>query len=497
MSLPIDPGTAIPTHIQEFDGFDVATIDSNRWNDPTINGSTNIEQTGGNLVFTNLGVDAGISYYETIRTFGKNWRITTDLKITTTTGTLGTIALVLYKNSTCYLKMGPYKTSTIDCNCYLRYKNGEDDETGLALTGDVIDTTDQHNYTFAVINDTVIIYYDGIMITSIPFGEMTNYTVRIEAGTATSTDTLVASADDYEIINNIDTLMITIGEMVKEIHDRINNVGTSIVNDIEGTLSLTDTTEQFITLEQDTYGTKFKVNMFADLEGASIGYCRLYASGDGTFTDQDDVANSLQSNTVLLIPATGAAVGDCVYFGNSVIFNRLDVYMEQGISNTDNTYAWEYWNGSAWTAITLTADGTNNGKVFGKSGSVLWSDTLHTTTVNSILAYWVRARVTVLGSAKPKATHLQVSNSISTGFDTRAEFLSTLVIRIYRKRNDGEYATLPIDIGLPFTQCIVYRNVEISNLPAWSDIKIGFKLSETPLLPISIQYTGYAETIEG
>jgi hypothetical protein len=37
--------------------------------------------------------------------------------------------------------------------------------------------------------------------------------------------------------------------------------------------------------------------------------------------------------------------------------------------------------------------------------------------------------------------------------------------------------------------------VEISDLPAWTDIKIGFKLSETPTASISIPYTGYAEIV--
>ena len=69
-------------------------------------------------------------------------------------------------------------------------------------------------------------------------------------------------------------------------------------------------------------------------------------------------------------------------------------------------------------------------------------------------------------------------------------------IRVYRKRGDGTYAVLPADLALPFTQCILSRNVEISNLPAWTDIKIGFKLSTTPDLTVVIPYTGYVETIE-
>jgi hypothetical protein len=100
-----------------------------------------------------------------------------------------------------------------------------------------------------------------------------------------------------------------------------------------------------------------------------------------------------------------------------------------------------------------------------------------------------------LGASAPKASHIQVTETGATGFDSLAEFMSSLIISIYRKRGDGEYAEVPADIAMPFTQCILYRNVEISDLPAWTDIKIGFKLSDTPTASISIPYTGYAEIV--
>ena len=190
----------------------------------------------------------------------------------------------------------------------------------------------------------------------------------------------------------------------------------------------------------------------------------------------------------------GAAVGDIIYFGNLVNFKRLDIYMEGGTPNTNSVYEWEGYVGGSWVSLTET-DGTNNGKAFGKSGKVTWTETLQETTVNGITAYWVRARITTLGASAPKASHIQVTETGATGFDSLAEFMSSLVISIYRKRGDGNYAEVPADIAMPFTQCILYRNVEISDLPAWTDIKIGFKLSDTPTASISIPYTGYAEIV--
>jgi len=487
MGINTDVGTGIPTHIQEFDGFDVTTRDANRWTAPTIEGSTLIEQIGGELVFSNNGAGTkGNSLYETIAKFGKIWRITTDLKIETITG-YGEIALVLYKDATCYVKIGPYKTSLIDCNCYLRYKNGASPELGVALTGDTIDTMNYHNYTIVVLNDTLILYYDEIMITSIPFKELYNYSIKIEAGTSVNTDILIAKADDYEIINHIDTLLMTIGAIVKKID---SNIGTSQVTDISGNITLTDTTEVFLTFTQATYGTKFRINLFGDLEGQRIDSAGLTPNG-GDFVDYTTMANNLVSNSIPLVNTPTA--GDCFYFKSLTQFHSLDVYMESGAGNTDNTIIWEYWNGAAWATLTPTYDGTiYNTKVFGKSGRVTWA-----ANTNIISGYYqIRARVTVAGTSKPVATHIQINKDGQTGFDALASVFSTLTLSIYRKRGDGLYALMPTEIGLPYTQCILYRNLAITDLPAWSDIKVGLKLSAAPTAQITIPYTGFIETIE-
>lgn len=500
MSLPTDAGNATPSSIQEFDGFDVQDMDTSRWNTPTEVGSTEINQTGGDLVFTNTGAGTkGISFIETVRKFGKNWRISLDMCLETTTGSSGEISLVLYKNSTCYIKIGPYKSAAVNCDCYLRYKNGATPEVAVELTNNLVDSAHCSTYTFAIISDTILIYYKGVFTTSIPMSEIYNFTIRIEAGTGANADTIVAKANDYEIRNNIDTLLITIGQLVRDMHDTLGaGIATAaVLTDISGNIILDDTTEHFLTFGQATYGTKFKVNLFADLEGANIDYCHLYKSATTAFTDQSILANSMQSNTVRLLPSQGAAVGDCIYFGNEVLFHRLDVYMEQGTSNTKNTFVWEYWNGAAWAALTVTDGTVYNSKIFGKSGKVTWVTDISKTTINTINTYWVRARLSVLDATNlPIASHIQVSEDGEEGFDSLAEFVSSLLVRIYRKRGDGSYATLPVDMTLPLTQCVLYRNMEASNVPAWTDIKIGFKLSVAPTATITIPYTGFIETIE-
>jgi hypothetical protein len=265
-----------------------------------------------------------------------------------------------------------------------------------------------------------------------------------------------------------------------------------IITDIAGNISLSSTTEAFLELTKAIYGKKFKVCFFADLEGTNLDACVISDGGaEGVY--QTEQANNLVSNNVRLCTAAGAQVNDAVYFGSTTNFKTLDVYMEGGTSNTDNTYIWEYWNGAAWKTLTVTDGTLYNSKVFGKSGRVTWTTTL---VAYGDMYYYVRARITTAGSSLPKATHVQISRTGATGFDSNAAFLSNLMVNIYRKRGDGSYAVLPVDTAMPFTQCILTRNVDMSNMIAWQDIKIGFKLSANPTATITIPYTGYIETIE-
>jgi hypothetical protein len=509
MAVAVDVGS-VPDEIQEYDGFDTGTIDDKRWNLPEEDGDTKITQSGGYLRLINTGGIAGTSYIESKSKFGKGWRISTDIKIQSSSGAVAA-AMMLYKGPY-YISIGPYKAGGINCNCYLRYKNAVE-ERGIALTSDVVDTTNTSSYTFMVISDTILIYYKGLLMTSVPMPEMHNYSMRLEGSTGSNGDELAATFNDYEVKRGVDTLLMTIGALVRDnreyvvnSYDKITDIlavlagGISTdptITDISGNITLSSTTEVFVEFLKSTYGKKFKVNMFADLEGCDINRFALLRGGVGDFVYFTEQANSLISNNIPLCTETGAQVGDSVYFMGTPDgegFGSMSIYMEGGTSNKDNTYVWEYWNGSAYASISVMIDETvYNGKVFGKSGRVYWTTPLNSPWGDRKV---IRARITAAGTSKPRATHIQLRMNDETGFDANAAFLSTLMIRVYRKRADGTYAVLPADLALPFTQCILSRNVEISNLPAWTDIKIGFKLSTTPDLTVVIPYTGYVETIE-
>ena len=81
MTLTMDVSRNLPTGMEIFDGFDVDEIDEERWTKKE-NGSTTVKQASGELIFENLGEGSkGITYYESVNKYGKNWRITTDIKL--------------------------------------------------------------------------------------------------------------------------------------------------------------------------------------------------------------------------------------------------------------------------------------------------------------------------------------------------------------------------------------------------------------------------------
>ena len=109
---------------------------------------------------------------------------------------------------------------------------------------------------------------------------------------------------------------------------------------------------------------------------------------------------------VELFPAVPAA-GDILYFGaQSNIadldigpFNSLVFDLDQDQLGRDLTIVWEYWSGAAWTTL-LTEDRTvqfTASDVKSVSWQILAANWA-TTSVQSITGWWVRARITAVGT---------------------------------------------------------------------------------------------------
>ena len=134
----------------------------------------------------------------------------------------------------------------------------------------------------------------------------------------------------------------------------------------------------------------------------------FYNADTDTFTDETDDASSYDPedaatvDDVLLPPQQSTTEGDAIYFGGNKKFSSVQIFLTTVGVYSDITIVWEYWNGSAWTTLSVT-DGTNGFQNSGTNEVAFtppadWAKT----TVNGVTAYWIRARATF--GASPSIT---------------------------------------------------------------------------------------------
>jgi hypothetical protein len=148
----------------------------------------------------------------------------------------------------------------------------------------------------------------------------------------------------------------------------------------------------------------------------------FYAGDTGTYTDETDDASfsnpddATTMDDVLLPPQQTTATGDAIYIGGNKQFSAIQIYLTTPASYSDITLEWQYWNGTAWTTLTVTDE--SNG--FTNTMEKVWEITFTppadwaTTTVNGVTAYWVRCVVTSFGASPtittaPKASQIWVT----------------------------------------------------------------------------------------
>jgi len=120
-----------------------------------------------------------------------------------------------------------------------------------------------------------------------------------------------------------------------------------------------------------------------------------YDHSAGTYLDETADANSAAANDVTIPP--DALVGpenDALYFGSTGMFNLVTVNVGTN-GNWNGQYAWEYWDGDEWMAVTNLSDGTagfTNGTGthdVSYDAPTDWQQT----PVNAVTRYWLRFRI--------------------------------------------------------------------------------------------------------
>ena len=134
-------------------------------------------------------------------------------------------------------------------------------------------------------------------------------------------------------------------------------------------------------------------------------------SDGGVFTNETEDAGSATTADVTLLPASGAyVVGDAFYIGSSYRFSAVEFVITTNAAAEVWAITWEYWDGSAWSALSGVADGTSGLKTQGTSRLAFTQPTdwavVEPDAVVPGSFYYVRGRVTTGSSptVRPLAT---------------------------------------------------------------------------------------------
>lgn len=129
------------------------------------------------------------------------------------------------------------------------------------------------------------------------------------------------------------------------------------------------------------------------------------ADDGGVQTDETIASNDATANDMTLLPAV-PAVNDAYCFGAADPFDLLRIQIGTAGAGTW-TIVWEYYNGSTWASPSNVSDGSNGFRNSGAQDIKFdrpsdWAKT----TVKTISAYWLRARVSAYTSitTQPKGT---------------------------------------------------------------------------------------------
>lgn len=89
------------------------------------------------------------------------------------------------------------------------------------------------------------------------------------------------------------------------------------------------------------------LNLWKYIPNGNFNHVFTYDDGTATFTDVSAL------NTFDLFP-DDAAVNDAIYFAVDDLWTGINLYAGTAFAAASQTFVWEYWNGSAWTAIPTT-----------------------------------------------------------------------------------------------------------------------------------------------
>lgn len=188
-------------------------------------------------------------------------------------------------------------------------------------------------------------------------------------------------------------------------------------------------------------GTEYLASSYSIAHWANTGLEYIFVDDGGVFS-----ANQVASTSFNLLPAT-PAVNDAVYFGNTDI--QVHAIVVDLVSVFNGNGSWEYWTGATWTSVGADIQDDTGGLDTLGINSVSFSvqDVSMATTVNSVMAYWIRFRVTSTGAPgtatqqnrivyQPTWPYIQTNNALLLGD------MTSLIKAIITMRADDAFTAL-------------------------------------------------------
>lgn len=227
----------------------------------------------------------------------------------------------------------------------------------------------------------------------------------------------------------------------------------------------------------------------AALGDTAISQAWQVAAAVPTFVDITAGINNGTANDAQPFP-TGEVLNDYCAIGYTSTFGAVKINL--GTAGTVGTLTWEYWNGSAWAALTGVTDGTTGFTVSG-THSVSFTapaDWAKLSLAGGTAYYYVRARVLTSYTVDPIITQAWVDGTLPTGISGATTYWVNVVdantFKLSTSRAGALAGTGIVDItavgGGNIATTVAVANTDGSGfLPAktWLDIdgSLGAKIS--------------------
>ncbi len=203
-------------------------------------------------------------------------------------------------------------------------------------------------------------------------------------------------------------------------------------------------------LLQGTGNVTYNQQNYAYSGNNAIDQAWQHDASPSAFVDETADCNSVTANDVQFFPAS-PAVNDAFYLGDEGPFDRARFNIGQAGAGT---YTWtaQYWNGTAWTALSRVFDATNDFKTAGINW-VRWQRPAdwQRTSVNGVEMFYVRfLRDGGTETTRPLGTTVEIPG------DVRVDWDPPIVVDSWSESNvDGDEelggSVYPNGLGQSFT----------------------------------------------